>query len=230
MAKNDQPRRHVLVMRFSALGDVAMTIPVLYPMCRANPDTRFVMVTKPWPASMFHDRPDNLEVVGIDVKEKYKGLFGLMRLAGQLRKQYGIDAVADLHNVLRTRVISLFMKLHGIPVARLDKERDRRKALINHKGGPVTPTHDRYRNVFNELGFDAPDNFTRLYDGKPLPVSPIVLEKEPGQRWIAVAPFSAHDGKNYPLELMSQVVAELSKREDYWIFLMGGGSHLDGRD
>ena len=223
MAKNDQPHRHVLVMRFSALGDVAMTIPVLYPMCRANPDTRFVMVTKPWPASMFHDRPDNLEVVGIDVKEKYKGLFGLMRLAGQLRKQYGIDAVADLHNVLRTRVIGLFMKMHGIPVARLDKERARRKALITHKGGPVTPTHDRYRNVFNELGFDAPDNFTRLYDGKPLPVSPIVLEKEPGQRWIAVAPFSAHDGKNYPLELMSQVVAELSKREDYWIFLMGGG-------
>ena len=85
MAKNDQPRRHVLVMRFSALGDVAMTIPVLYPMCRANPDTRFVMVTKPWPASMFHDRPDNLEVVGIDVKEQYKGLFGLMKLAGQLR-------------------------------------------------------------------------------------------------------------------------------------------------
>ena len=223
MAKNDQPHRHVLVMRFSALGDVAMTIPVLYPMCRANPDTHFVMVTKPWPASMFHDRPDNLEVVGIDVKEKHKGVFGLMKLAGQLRKQYEIDAVADLHNVLRTSVIGLFMKCHGIPVSRLDKERARRKALITHQGGPVTPTHDRYRNVFKELGFDAPYNFTRLYDGKPLPVSPIVLEKEPGQRWIAVAPFSGHVGKNYPLELMSQVVAELSGREDYWIFLMGGG-------
>ena len=223
MAKNDQPHRHVLVTRFSALGDVAMTIPVLYPMCRANPDTHFVMVTKPWPASMFHDRPDNLEVVGIDVKEQYKGLFGLMKLARKLRKEYEVDAVADLHNVLRTRVIGFFMKLHGIPVVKLDKERARRKALITHKGGPVTSTLDRYRNVFKELGFETPDNFTRLYDGKPLPVSPIVLEKEPGQRWVAVAPFAAHPGKNYPLELMAQVVAELSKREDYWIFLMGGG-------
>ena len=223
MAKNEQPHRHVLVTRFSALGDVAMTIPVLYPMCCANPGTRFTMVTKPWPASMFQDRPDNLEVVGIDVKEKYKGLWGLMKLARKLRKEHEVDAVADLHNVLRTRVIGFFMKLHGIPVERLDKERARRKALINHKGGPVTPTIDRYRNVFRELGFESPNDFVRLYDGKPLPESSIVLEKEPGQRWIAVAPFAAHPGKNYPLELMSRVVAELCKREDYWIFLMGGG-------
>ena len=59
MARSDQSLRNVLVMRFSALGDVAMTIPVLYPVCRANPDTRFVMVTKPWPATMFRDTPDN---------------------------------------------------------------------------------------------------------------------------------------------------------------------------
>ena len=81
MAKSDPCRRNVLVVRLSALGDVAMTIPVLYPVCRANPDTRFIMLTKKWPASMFHDRPDNLMVVGIDVKAEYKGVFGLMKLA-----------------------------------------------------------------------------------------------------------------------------------------------------
>ena len=63
MAKSDPCPRNVLVVRLSALGDVAMTIPVLYPVCRANPDTRFIMLTKKWPASMFHDRPDNLMVV-----------------------------------------------------------------------------------------------------------------------------------------------------------------------
>ena len=211
-------------MRLSALGDVAMTIPVLYPVCRANPDTRFVMLTKKWPASMFHDRPDNLMVVGIDVKTEYKGVLRLMKLASQLRKQYDIDAVADLHNVLRSRVIGLSMKLHGIPVVRLDKQRARRKALITHKSQePVTPTIERYRNVFLQLGLEAPDEFTRLYDGKPLPESPIVPAKESGQRWIAVSPFSAHDGKVYPLELMTQVVAQLVQRENYRVFLMGGG-------
>ena len=224
MAKSDSCPRNVLVIRLSALGDVAMTIPVVYPVCRANPDTRFIMLTKKWPASMFHDRPDNLMVVGIDVKTEYKGVLGLMKLASQLRGKYDIDAVADLHNVLRSRVIGMSMKLHGIPVVRLDKQRAQRKALITHKSEePVTPTIERYRNVFLQLGLEAPDEFTRLYDGKPLPDSPIVPAKEPGHRWIAVSPFSAHEGKVYPLELMTQVVTQLVERENFRVFLMGGG-------
>ena len=224
MAKSDSGYRNVLVMRLSALGDVAMTIPVLYPVCRTNPGIRFVMLTKGWPASMFHDRPDNLMVVGIDVNKEYKGLLGLIRLASSLRRQYDIDAVADLHSVMRTWVIGAWLKLCGLPVVRLDKQRGRRKALVSHKSSePVTPTIDRYREVFQQLGIEAPDNFTRLFDGKPLPVSPIVLEKEPGQRWIAISPFSAHEGKVYPLKLMEEVIAQLSKRDNYWIFLMGGG-------
>ncbi len=217
--------RNVLVMRLSALGDVAMTIPVLYPVCRANPDTRFVMLTKKWPASMFHDRPDNLMVVGIETKD-YKGLWGMMRLARELRRQYGIDAVADLHSVLRTWLIGASMKLHGIPVARLDKERARRKALVKHESSePVTPTIERYRHVFQNLGLEAPDDFTRLFEGKPVPVSPLVLEKEPGAHWVAISPFSAHDGKVYPLELMEKVVEQLNQRGSYRMFLMGGGKN-----
>ncbi len=224
MARSELPSHNVLVMRFSALGDVAMTIPVLYPVCRANPATRFVMLTKPWPASMFHDRPDNLMVVGVDFKQECKGALGLIRLAARLRNQYGIDAVADLHNVLRSSVIAFYMHLHGIPVARLDKERKHRKALVTHRtSDPVTPTHNRYLNVFKQLGLQVADDFTRMFDGKPLPVTSIVPPKEPSQRWIAVSPFSAHQGKCYPIELMAQVVAQLSKRENYWIFLMGGG-------
>ena len=224
MARSEDTPSNVLVMRFSALGDVAMTIPVLYPVCKANPDTRFVMLTKRWPASMFHDRPDNLMVVGIETKTEYKGLLGLIKLARQLRRKYDINAVADLHNVIRSRVISLCMRLHGIPVERLDKERARRKALITHRSSePVTPTIERYRMVFEQLGLEAPDNFTRLYDGKELPSSPMVLDKPQGERWIAVSPFSAHEGKVYPLELMEQVIESLAKRQNYRLFLMGGG-------
>ncbi len=224
MAKSDKPSRNVLVIRFSALGDVAMTIPVLYPVCRANPDTRFIMLTKPWPETMFQDRPENLEVVGIDVSKEYKGLFGLMKLASFLCKTYDIDAVVDLHSVMRSWVIGTWMKCHGVPVSRLDKERGKRRALVSHKSDiPVTPTVERYRRVFEQQGLEAPDHFTRLFDGKELPVSTIVLEKEPGQRWVAISPFSAHEGKVYPLELMEQVIAELTKCDNYWIFLMGGG-------
>ena len=224
MAENKRHFRNVLVMRLSVLGNVAMTIPVLYPVCKANPDTRFIMLTKKWPASMFHDRPANLKVVDFDVNENHSGVIGLLKLAAQLHKLYDIDAVADLHNVSGTWIIDAYMKLHGAKIARLDREKPKRRALVNHKSNePVTPIHERYRNAFRQLGFEAPDNFTHLYEGRDWPTSPIVLNKEEGQRWIAVSPFSSHKGKAYPLELMEQVIAELTKHENYRIFLMGGG-------
>ena len=224
MADNNKQFRNVLVIRLSVLGNVAMTIPVLYPVCKANPDTRFIMLTKKWPASMFHDRPANLKVVDFDINENHKGFFGLLKLAAQLHKLYDIDAVADLHNVTGTKIMDAYLWLRGAKIAGMDREKAKRKALVTHRTHePVTPIHDRFRNVFKELGFETPDNFTRLYEGRDWPVSPIVLEKEPGQRWIAISPFSSHRQKAYPLELMEKVIAELCKRENYWIFLMGGG-------
>ena len=54
-------------MRFSALGDVAMTIPVVYiPVCRSNPATRFIFLTKKSQASLFINPPASLVVLGID--------------------------------------------------------------------------------------------------------------------------------------------------------------------
>jgi ADP-heptose:LPS heptosyltransferase len=216
--------RNVLVMRLSVLGNVAMTIPVLYPVCKANPGTRFIMLTKKWPATMFHDRPANLKVVDFDVKENHSGLVGLLKLSAQLFKLYDIDAVADLHNVSGTWIIDAYMRARGARIARLDREKPKRRALVSHRSNnPVTPIHQRYRNVFEQLGLEAPDDFTHLYDGRDWPVSPIVLDKEPGQRWIAISPFSSHKNKAYPLDQMEKVVAELTKHENYWIFLMGGG-------
>jgi len=216
--------RNVLVMRLSVLGNVAMTIPVLYPVCKANPGTRFIMLTKMWPATMFHDRPANLKVVDFDVKGNHSGLFGLLKLSAQLFKLYDIDAVADLHNVSGTKVIDAYMRMRGARVACLDREKPKRRALVSHRSNePVTPIHERYRNVFRQLGLEAPDDFTHLYDGRDWPVSPIVLDKEPGQRWIAISPFSSHEHKTYPLDQMEMVIAQLTKHENYWIFLMGGG-------
>lgn len=224
MANDKKLFRNVLVMRLSVLGNVAMAIPVLYPICKANPDTRFIMLTKKWPASMFHDRPANLKVVDFDVKENHSGLFGLLKLAAQLYKLYDIDGVADLHNVSGTWIIDAYLRARGAKIARLDREKSKRRALVRHKtDDPVTPIHERYRNVFRQLGLETPDNFTRLYEGRDMPLSPIVLDKEPGQRWIAISPFSSHPHKAYPLDLMEQVIEKLTQNENYWIFLMGGG-------
>ena len=127
-------------------------------------------------------------------------------------------------NVSGTWIIDAYMRCRGAKIARLDREKPKRRALVNHKSNePVTPIHERYRRVFRQLGLEAPDNFTRLYEGREWPVSPIVPVKEEGQRWIAISPFSSHRQKAYPLELMEQVIAQLCQHENYRIFLIGGG-------
>ena len=61
----------VLITHFSALGDVAMAIPIVYPVCVANPKVNFVLATCQAPATMFVNRPSNLTVLGVDL-DKYK--------------------------------------------------------------------------------------------------------------------------------------------------------------
>ena len=98
---NDKVIERVLITRFSALGDVAMTIPIVYPVCYANPHVSFVLVTRKVPSTMFINRPSNLIVLGVDL-DKYKGVTGPLKLARNLQHRYNFDALADLHDVLRT--------------------------------------------------------------------------------------------------------------------------------
>lgn len=224
MAKNEREiLRTVLITRFSALGDVAMTIPIVYPMCEANPKTNFVLVTRKLPAMMFVNRPANLIVLGVDLNQ-YRGLSGLIKLANNLQHRYQFDAMADLHNVLRTKIITLVMKLKGVKVATIDKGRREKRQLTSGKSKqPLMSTHSRYKQVFIKLGLKTGEEFTSIYASKQPEPSPIVPAKEPGTRWIAIAPFSQHQGKQYPLERMQLVISEVSRWEGVRIFLLGGG-------
>lgn len=217
---NDLPR-NVLVIRFSALGDVAIAIPVLYSMCRAYPHTRFVMLTRPWPAGMLIERPANLVVVDAEVTTDYKGAAGMLRLAAELRKHYHIDAVADLHDVLRSWLIDASMRLHGIAVARIDKGRREKRALCKGRlHRQLASSHDRYVAVFERLGFD----YSETFEGFSHIGSPKLPARDTGERWIAIAPFSQHKGKVYPMPLLEQVIGQVAAWPRVRIFLFGGGS------
>lgn len=159
----------MLIARFSALGDVAMTIPVVYSLCRAYPDVHFVMATQPAAATLFIEQPSNLTVKGVDVKTAYRGFAGLWRLAGELDKESHFDAFADLHGVLRTDVLRLYFRLRGIAVGKIDKGRREKRQLTQPKNKQLVPlasSHERYRRVFAALGFDFPMTFGSLFENR----------------------------------------------------------------
>lgn len=220
----------VLITRFSAIGDVAMTLPVVYGVCRSNPAVSFIYVSRPSMVSMMINRPPNLTVYGVDVSNSYKGIGGMRRLYAELAAHFDFDAMADLHSVLRTRLLGLFARLDGVRVARLDKGRAHRHALTRRHNKvllPVMSMTSRYAAVFEDLGLEPPAGFTSLWGDGRAPheaYSAVSAPKQEGERWIAVAPFARHRGKIYPPEKMRAVVERLIKQHPRSrIFLMGGG-------
>ena len=213
----------VLITCLSGMGDVAMTIPIVYPVCEANPQMSFVFVTQQEYASMFVNRPANLIVLGIDF-DKYKGITGPMKLARNLHHRYNFDALADLNGVLRTWLMSIALRQKDVTISTIDKGGKEKKALVGGKTRTqLKTTHERYRAVFKKLGLKSGKEFVSIEDyGEPL-VSPIVPVKDADEKWIAIAPFSTYRGKEYPLEQMRLVVAEMSRWENCHLFLMGGG-------
>ena len=215
----------VLVCRLSALGDVAMTIPVIYSAARENPDTRFVMLTSKRIKEIFINTPANLEVIGIK-KDKYKGLGGTIRLFREVRKRADFNVFADLHSVIRTHLFGAICRLRGIKTARIDKGRNEKRALTRHAAKAVKQLKsgfDRYREVFERLGIAVGDNFEHLSpEIDPSKYSTVIPPKRDGERWIGIAPFAAHEGKVYPRTQMETVLNALASTPNFRIILFGG--------
>lgn len=207
----------LLVIRFSALGDIAMTIPVVASLCEQYPQMQVTMLTCKMGERIYKavlNRP-NLTVRGIDVKKDYHGIGGLNRLYRELKKE-GYDAVADLHDVLRTKWLNFRFSLARTPKARINKGRKEKKALIAHKSQQqLKSSIERYREVFDRLGLPVKLNF----EPKPL-LSDLMLK---GTYNVGIAPFAQHRGKIYPKEQMMKVIDGLIEaRQDLHIYLFGG--------
>lgn len=192
--------KRILVVRLSALGDVAMTVPVIYSVAQQYPQVRFTIVTRPFFRRLFICAPENVNFVDFDSKN-YKGFGGLLRFIAKLKKEH-FDAVADLHDILRSRIIRTTFRLGGTKVAVVNKERRARKLLINHKLHAWQRNYvDRYADVFAQLGYPVEVNFKGFFQ--------VEANERSG---VGIAPFARYDTKAYPSALMERVARGLTER------------------
>nr|WP_321229372.1 glycosyltransferase family 9 protein [uncultured Psychroserpens sp.] len=211
--------KHILVIRLSAMGDVAMTIPVLRAFTNQYPEVKLTVLTRPFFTPFFRNLP-NTTIVSADLKDKHKGVLGLYKLSKEL-KSLDIEAVADLHNVLRSKILKFF--LFGKHVVQIDKGRDEKKALVNGQSfKQLKTTHQRYADVFEKLGYPidlSQPTFPKKENLKEKYIQVIGSDSKP---WVGIAPFAAFEGKMYPLDLMTTVIEALSK--NCKVLLFGAGN------
>lgn len=215
---------HILVIRLSALGDVAMTVPVLLALTKSYPEVKVTVLTKK-PFAPIFEGMENISIYVADVKKRHKGLVGLYRLYKEL-KEHDIDAVADLHNVLRSRVLKNYFGLRKVPFVQLDKGRAEKKTLTrtsNKIFQRLKSTHRRYAEVFSQLGFPIDLSEGKLLERKQLSENVLQLVQQDTKKWLGIAPFAAHQGKMYPLHLMRGMITKLNDTNKYKILLFGGG-------
>lgn len=206
------------------MGDVAMTVPVLRALVLQHPEVKITVVSRPFFQPFFDGIP-NVNFFCVDLKERHKGFLGLLRLFSDLRK-LNIDAVADLHNVLRSKVVRTLFALSGKKVATTDKGRVEKKALTsltNKVFAPVKSTVERHVETFDKLGFQIDINSPSFPEKAVLSQEILSITGTKIQNWIGIAPFAQYESKVYPLDLMQQVIDGLAAIENNKIFLFGGG-------
>ncbi len=211
--------KHILIIRLSSMGDVAMTVPIIRLVKRNSPATKMSILTKPSYIEIFREFKE-ANIIAIDLKGKHKGLFGLVKLYSEL-KQLGIDVVIDLHGALRTNFLKL---LWGKNFYQIEKGRNEKENLIKGKYfQQLKTTHQRYLDVFNNSNYNL--SFSKIEFPKKSNLSrhAITNKIDFSKKLIGIAPFAKHKAKTYSLEQMKEVIRSISK--EHTILLFGGGEN-----
>ena len=232
----EQKIKHIAVIRLSAMGDVAMTVTVIRALAEQSlslgTNVKITVVSRPFFKPFFDGIP-NVAFFAVDVKGRHKWFFGLLKLYADLQ-QLNIDAVADLHNVLRSQIVRTLFSLSGRKVVTTDKGRAEKRALTraeNKVFQPVKTMVERHVETFKKLGFSV-DLSSPSFPEKAILSEEILsfsgskneIPSFDGMCWIGIAPFAQYESKVYPLDLMQQVIDDLASTTTNKIFLFGGGN------
>ncbi len=213
----------LLVIRTSAMGDVALTTLVIRGVMSKYQDIEIMLLTRS-AFKPFFNSISNLMFFTPDFKNRHKGFTGLFRLYKDIVKQGKIGYVIDLHDVIRSKIIRWLFRIKRVPVSVIDKGKNEKLALIKGKRKTqLKHTVQRYTDVFARAGFhfdisegpwiiptadwvnkmaESPDNFDGLN--------------------IGVAPYAKHELKTWPEENMTLLLNHIAEKQKTRFWLFGG--------
>ena len=220
--------RKIIVFRFSAMGDVSLTVPVIKGVLDQNPDLEITFVTRKFFAPFFYGIP-RLNLVFPDFKGRHKGIFGLYRLYRDLKKSGPFESVVDLHGVIRTKILSYLFKISGIPGFSIDKGRKEKRFLIKSRYiRALKHTTVRYLETFAAAGFKGQVGKAPFLKGakESLVNANRYLEKiipKSDKIRIGLAPFATHQPKIWGIQNFMELVTLINTDYEVDFFLFGGG-------
>jgi len=218
----------LLVIRTSAMGDVALTLPALRAITEKYPDVEILMLTRQ-AFKPFFNSTQRISLFAADFNHQHKGLNGLLKLFIELSATGKFDGVIDLHDVLRSRILRFLFRLKGVPVHVIDKGRREKHDIISGKSKQkVRHSVERYLDVFKAAGLLAePDKGPWL---RSVPADVPVhgyLSDDLTTNNIGVAPYARHLLKTWPEDYMVALLTMLSENFRIRFIFFGGKEDSD---
>ena len=199
----------ILVLRFSSIGDIVLTTPVVRALAQQLPGAQVHFATKPGYRSLLEPNP---------YITKVHCLTGSLGELVESLKAEQFDYIIDLHNNLRTRLIKLRL---GVKSSSFDKLNWQKWLLVNFKIDKLPRVHivQRYLAAAAPLGVhdDGQGLDYVIPAGQEVDLATLPADFQRG--YVAVAIGAQHATKRLPLEKLVALCARLAPRP---IMLLGG--------
>lgn len=193
--------KKILIIRFSSIGDIVLTTPVIRNLKTQMIDSEIHFCTKVGYKDIVAHNPyiDKIHYLKEDLNE----------LVSDLKKE-NFDVVVDLHNNLRTRIIKMRL---GAKQYKFDKLNWQKWLMVNLKINKLPNQHivERYMNTVSPLGIKNDtlglDYFIPEEDVVPIDWLPATHRKE----FVVYAIGANHNTKKLPFKRMVELCDRINK-------------------
>jgi|SRR5574344_345930 ADP-heptose:LPS heptosyltransferase len=198
--------KHIIILRFSAITDVAIAAPLVRSYAFENPEISFTMVSDPFLRPLFKSTP-NLSFFPVSITEKPSWRY-LLKIAKSICALSPTEII-DLQNCRYTTFLKSFFAFKNIPVFTAEKP-----SFNKNHFSSLPSLLQLYENAFSASGLK------NLHLSDEHPVFNKTNSKYEFHR-VGIAPFAKHPGKSWPVKNMEEVVAHLSKDPNTKVYLFG---------
>ncbi|KPK77880.1 MAG: hypothetical protein AMJ89_01600, partial [candidate division Zixibacteria bacterium SM23_73] len=214
----------ILIIRFSSLGDIVLTTPVIKSLKQKFPQSKISFLTKSQYQDLLRNDPNIFSLIKFDPVEKHQRISGFLKLVKEL-KTFKFDLMVDLHANLRSFFIRHLLKTK-IKI-KYDKRWLTRFLLVHFKFFKVKPTHtvDSYLKALKKIDVNSSENDPKIFLDKKsenfskdffiekkIEKDDIVVGIHPGARW---------ETKRWTEEKFARVCQILNQKPELKIILFG---------
>ena len=198
----------ILVLRFSSIGDIVLTTPVVRALARQVPGAQVHFATKPAYRGLLAPNPYVAKVHCLT------GSLG--QLVGELQAEQ-FDFIIDLHHNLRTQIIKLRL---GVASSSFDKLNWQKWLLVNAKIDRLPRVHivQRYLAAAASLGVKDDGKGLNYFIPEDQEVDLATLPPAFARGYVAVAIGAQHATKRLPVDKLIELCARLARP----VVLLGG--------